>query len=113
MRHKFHYQGRVFIEDSEIQKTHVVFGQRDEFAARPFPEKDGEMIILDPKKNPEDYAKQCDYVFKVTHGYFALKALAWATSEEEAKQLSARFTAPEWINVRVVEVDPEDTIIHA
>lgn len=107
MRHVHHFQGRQFREDSEIPKTHVVIGQRHDPLADTRPPADM------AKLSAEEVAARQEYTFKLTHGWFAMKTLAWATSAEDAAALAARFPEPEWIHVRVLELTPADTIQYA
>lgn len=112
MKHNYYSQdGRKFSVDGEIPYSHIVMGQRDEEAARKqIPETRGKTNRDFSAQELADIAK---FTYDSTHGWYAFKPLAWASSEDEANALAEKFKADNWINVEVKQINQQHTIKYA
>ena len=97
MRHSLDIGGRAFRLDHHQHHTHGIVARQNTEHFRP--------AVVDAKHpTPAEREALRAYQRGTTNGRFALKVVEWATSEEEANAKAAAFTAPEWLDVRVLPV---------
>ncbi len=112
MRKTIYIDGRQYRHDSEVPKSHVIIGQRDEAREHPRFIKtkvvDGKEVEFEATKvedlTDDEWQTIHDFTIALTSGRFRLKPLDWAGSSEEAVEKSKQFPTPEWINVKIYSI---------
>lgn len=108
MRHIIYLNSVRKVYDGQLKCPLVVVGQRDVAHARtllpapvkqPQPGEEPSEAFLDYRKAVADLQRQS------VAGRFSETVIEWCETPEEAAEIVAKFTAPEWINVRIKDVE--------